>query len=184
MRRLVIVIITLALLAGCFGVGYILYKNSNSDEIRLDKVEKQIKDMENKVNNLFSNEFENTVISYLYGDKHNPIPIYKYVGPNNKFVDVCNQLKDYCTDNVAEMLIRKNSFINVDGNIGFIAATGEVRFSEFDDTNMILESLDGDKAVIRITRFTVGGDYSQDYLYTFQIDENGKYILIDLKETE
>lgn len=160
--------------------------SSESDVISLKHIKEKIVAAEEKVNKLFSNEIDGTVISYIHDKegRHTDIEVVKYIGSNNTFSDVCAQLKDYCTPNVAEILIRKVGFINVDGNIGFIAATGEVAFSEFDVSDMKIVSFENDKAVVSVTRHTTDFEFSKNFLYTLQIGENGNFIITDLKEMQ
>lgn len=157
--------------------------NENSNSVNMEQIKEKIVATENKVNELFSTDvIKSIVISYLDGNEN--IPIYNYAGVNNKFSDVCSQLQDYCTPNVAEILIRKIGFINVDGNIGAIATGGEVNFELIDENYMKIESLENDIAIVNVTRFTDDRDYSQDFLYSLKFDEKGEILIIDLKEVE
>ena len=65
--------------------------------------------------------------------------------------------------------------------IGFIAATGEVRYSEFDVSDMKVISDIDDTLSIVVTKSTIDGDVSQDYLYTFKKYESGNYVITELQ---
>jgi len=149
------------------------------DDISLKTLKEKITKTEEKVYELFSNDFEGEIVS-IQG-----VQVVKYVGKNNTFADVCDGLNEYCTPNVADVLIRKANFLNDDGDIWFITSMGEGTFDEFEENNMEIISFDDNKAEVKITRFyELGGEHSKEYIYIFQIEENGNIIISDLKEIE
>lgn len=155
-----------------------LYNNDTITlNIDLEQFKQQIVLTEEIVQNLFTNEFENSVIGHIKN-----ADIVKYNGPNNTFEDVCIQLDDYCLPNVAEILMREIGYINVDGRIGFILATGETSYREFDKHDMELISMEDNIFVVKVTKNTLDGDYYKNFLYTFMINEKGKLIIAGITQ--
>ena len=152
----------------------VIYHTAVKTEFSVFK--EQIVSAEQIASELFTSQIEKTVISHIENAQ-----VYKYVGPNSSFDAVCLQMANYCTENVAEFLIRENGYVNVDGQIGFIAATGEVRYSEFDVSDMKIISDIDDTLSIVVTKSTIDGDASQDYLYTFKKYESGNYVITELQ---
>ena len=176
MRLSILVMVTsiMLLFVSCTNNSDVKYHSAVKTEFSVFK--EQIAATEQIASELFTNQIESTVISHIENAQ-----VYKYAGPNSNFDDVCLHLENYCTENVAEFLIRENGYVNVDGQIGFIAATGEVRYSEFDVSDMKVISDIDDTLSIVVTKSTIDGDVSQDYLYTFKKYESGNYVITELQ---
>ena len=77
--------------------------------------------------------------------------------------------------------MRKYGFINVNGNIGFVLANGEVQYDEFDKCDMNLISEENEIFVIEVKRYTLNKDFFKKYIYTFCVEEGGNLIITDIK---
>jgi len=149
-----------------------------NDAQLLSKVKEHIIFTENIVKHLFSNDIENEIIGEITQPASiKNIDVYKYTGPNATFKDVCNETADLCVPAVADKLIREVGYVNIDGQIGFVAATGEATFSVFDEQDMKLLSCDGNVLAVEITKYTEERDYAQEYLYTMEICDDQSLII-------
>lgn len=166
-------------------ISVLLFSSCGAKEeknINMTEFKEHILATKEKIQELFTNDFENTVIGYIPQEGSiRDLEIYKYNGPHNQFSDVCEALADYCSPHAAELLIRDAQFYNVDGNLGTIAADGEVNFIEFQEENMQVLSSKDDTLEIKVEKFTIDWELSQDYIYTFEKNEKGKYIITDVK---
>ncbi len=139
---------------------------------------------ENKVSDMFENNY-NSNISWCTDEG---LEVISLDCKNNTFEKAYEQMKDYCSEDVFLIFLHKNYYaVNEDGKIGLILADGERTFGHYSRSDFnIIQGNPASKHDIATAMFLRYCDNDpslfQEYLYTFEKQPNGNFIITDIVE--
>lgn len=88
--------------------------------------------------------------------------------------------KEYYTDEVIEKVLVRNSFVNLHGTIGIIAADGEPS-SWIDNSSRVKMLIDEDNIkVVEVEEFS-DVDETEFWEYTIEKQNTGKWLIVDIE---
>lgn len=114
-------------------------------------------------------EITDTVIG-----KYDGIDVLEIKGNYTTYDKILELMGDYFTDEIIEIELEKEYLVNLDGNIGFIAASGENYYDIEENSQFKLLIDEKDKKVIEVQMF---GDISGEKTveYTFKKNQENKW---------
>lgn len=188
-----ILIVMVIILCSCDKSSYMIndpniYQETHEDQL-ISKNQKEIlintiNSMERRRIELFKDGIGNPEKTLFLNPEEKSGVLVSYVGENDTFEKVCDEMGELCSPEVTEKLIKEINMHNINGEIYFHAAGGLPTFCEIDDSTTITAvSVNDDVFCIDIKRnYFMDKDYVVcRYLVCF--DNDSAYVLeYDYKE--
>ena len=137
---------------------------------------------ENKVSDMFENKY-NSDISWHTDEG---VEVIALDSEYNSFEKAYTIMADYCSKDVFLIYLHKNYYdVNENGRIGLILADGEMTFDYYNRSNFnIIQGNPASQHNVATAIFLryCDNDHSvfQEYLYTFEKQDNGKFIITNI----